>query len=365
MKIGFVAEPYEESHASGMGYVIRELMRNLPKEASQHEFVFFSSKPINPALIPGTYRNVLIPKGYIQKIFYFFFFKEKVDALVFMVPMLPLPYVGGGVKTFPMCQELASQKIKPGGFKDTLFAFVRDQILMPITFARAKHIIAASGATRDDSIRFYRVSPERVTVAYDGFRDLREYADGSYTVEERMKPYFFFTGKVKYRKNVHGIVAAFIAFKERVESPVKLVISGDYGGEYYEAMCHELEAHNLLQEVFFLGYTTDAAVYELYRGAVACVFPSINEGFGMPIIEAMSVGTPVLTSNISSMAEVAGDAAVLVDPFSIAEISRGMEALYIDQALRESLIERARARVALFSWPKAAREYAEIIKKYS
>jgi glycosyltransferase involved in cell wall biosynthesis len=364
MRIGFVAEPYEESHASGMGYVVRELMRNFPQEGATHEFVFFSSKPISRSLIPGAFENILIPKGYIQKFFYFFFFKEKVDALIFMVPMLPLFYVGGGTPTFPMCQELASQKIKPGGLKAQVFAYVRDQICMPIVFKRAVHVIAASGATRDDIIRFYTINPAKITVAYDGFRDLREYADGSYKVGEEMKPYFFFTGKVKYRKNVHGIVSAFIAFKERTQAPVKLVISGDYGGNYYENMLRELTEHHLEHEVFFLGYTTDAMVYELYKNALACVFPSINEGFGMPIVEAMSLGTPVLTSNISSMAEVAGDAAVLVDPFSVEDITQGMEALWSDETLRQHLVEKSKARVALFSWPKAAREYIEIVRTH-
>jgi glycosyltransferase involved in cell wall biosynthesis len=226
------------------------------------------------------------------------------------------------------------------------------------------HIIAASGATKDDIVHFYGVDPDKITVAYDGFRDLREYADGSYQIEEKMKPYFFFTGKVKYRKNVHGIVSAFIAFKEKTHAETKLVIYAAYGGSYYEAMKKELEEHHLEDQVFFLGYTTDAAMYELYKGALACVFPSINEGFGMPIIEAMSVGTPVLTSNISSMAEVAGDAAVLVDPFSVEEISQGMEALYKDEQLRSDLNMRAKARVALFSWPKAAREYVEVLEAH-
>lgn len=361
MKIGFVAEPYEESHASGMGYVVLELMRNLPVQGPRHEYIFYSSRPIDRTSVTGAFTNVMIPRGILRKLWHFWTLKEKPDVLIYMVPMLPL--VLRGVRSVPMCQELGSQKIRPESLHDLIFSFVRDQMLMRLCFARARHIIAASQATKDDILRFYKLPAEKVSVIYDGFQDLGVLAGKASPVAESLKPYFFFAGKVKYRKNVHGIVSAFIAFKERTQSPCKLVIAGDYSGAYYENIMRDLNEHHLAAEVHFVGYASGAEMYAYYTGALACVFPSLNEGFGMPIIEAMSLGTPVITSNISSMAEVAADAGLLVDPKDPASIGAAMERVYSDEALRRQLIEKGKARAAEFSWPKAAREYVELLEK--
>lgn len=359
MKIGLVAEPYEESHASGMGHVVLELMRHLPAVSSEHEFIFYSSRPIRRERVPGTFQNASMPKGFVRKLLFFLFLKDAPDVLVSMVPMLPL--VSLRTRTVPMCQELGSQKIRPEGFRAQLFAFVRDQILMRFAFARAVHIIAASEATKVDILAFYKVPSEKVTVIYDGFQDLGVHA-GSLPAPEEFKPYFFFAGKVKYRKNVHGIVSAFIAMRERTGADCKLVLAGDYGGEYYKNLMQQLREHHLESEVHFVGYATGAQMYAYYTGALACLFPSLNEGFGMPIIEAMSLGVPVITSNISSMAEVAGDAGLLVEPRDPEDISRAMERVYADAELRRELIRKGKERAKLFSWPKAAQEYVRVLE---
>ena len=360
MRIGFVAEPYEEKNASGMGYVILELMRNLPREGAAHEFVFYSSRPIDCALVPGEYQNVIIPHNFVKKLWYFFTLSDRPDTLIFMVPMVPL--IVRGMHSIPMCQELASQKIPPQGLGAKLFAFVRDQILMRIAFIRASHIIAASEATKKDLMHFYGIAPGRIAVSYDGFQSLEMYKSEAVPVDDDKKPYFFFIGKVKYRKNVHGIVSAFIRFKKRVSSDCQLIIAGDYGGPYYEKIQEEIRANNMEHVVHFVGYTVKGALYSYYKDALACVFPSINEGFGMPIVEAMSLGTPVITSNISSMAEVADDAALLVDPHDIGAISNAMERVYVDPALRGELIAKGLDRAKVFSWPKAAREYIAVVE---
>lgn len=359
MKIGLVADPYEESHASGMGHVVLELMRHLPAASAEHEFIFYSSHPISRERVPGSFQNIPMPMGLVRKLLFFLFIKDAPDVLVSMVPMLPL--VSLRARTVPMCQELGSQKIRPEGIRARALAFVRDQMLMRLAFARAVHIVAASEATKADILEFYSVKPEKITVIYDGFQDLGVCAGGS-PVSAELKPYFFFAGKVKYRKNVHGIVAAFISFRERTGADCKLVIAGDYGGEYYQNLMQQLREHHLEHEVHFVGYATGAQMYAYYTGALACLFPSLNEGFGMPIIEAMSLGTPVITSNISSMAEVAGDAGLQVDPHDPEDISRAMERVWKDETLRQELVAKGKARAAQFSWDKAAAEYVALLE---
>lgn len=361
MKIGFVAEPYEESHASGMGYVVLELLKHLPAADMKSEFIVYSSRPVDPKYLPRSFRNVIIPKRFFGKLLFFLRLKKEVDVLLFVAPLLPL-LIPRSIKSVVVCQELASQKIQPKGLSDTFLAFVRDRVLMPLCVARAAKIIAASEATQKDLLQFYRLKAEKVPVIYDGFQDLSEFAADAPAPDASLKPYFFFAGKVKYRKNVHGIVSAFIAFKKRTGADMKLVIAGDYGGDYHQAMLRELEESGFVVDVHFVGYAVGGKLYSLYKDASAFVFPSINEGFGMPPIEAMSLGVPVITSKISSMVEVAGGAALLVDPFDVEDISDAMEKIYGDPALRADLIRKGFVRAKMFSWPKAADAYINLLR---
>ncbi len=364
MKIGFVAEPYEESNASGMGYVVIEFIKNLVAQGTQDEFVVYSSKPIDRDLIPGNFTNTIIPRGFVKQFFYFLRLRDSVDAVLFIAPLLPL-WLPRRIKAVMICQELGSQKIRPGGIKDAARSFLRDRVLMPSSIARASHIIAASEATQKDILQFYNVSKEKVPVIYDGFQDVSRFAAEATPVNDQMLPYLFFAGKVKPRKNVHGIVAAFIALKKRHPSDLKLVIGGDYGGPYHQDMIDDLTKAGFEKDVFFVGYVTGGSLYSYYKNATGFVFPSINEGFGMPPIEAMSLGIPVLTSKISSMAEVAGGAALLVDPFDIEDISRAMETLVFNDEVRTDLIKKGYERAKVFSWPLAASQCLQLLHSYT
>jgi len=355
MRIGFVAEPYEESHASGMGYVIREMMCNLVQEGTKHQFVIYSSKRIDRVLVPGNFENILIPKTFIGKLFWFSRLRD-VDILVHMVALLPL-WVPRNIKTVLLCQELADQHMHGGDLRQRLIVFMRDDILMPPCVAKASKIIAASNATARDLEQFYNVPSEKIVVVHDGFQDLTQAGMDASIINEDMRPYFFFAGKVKLRKNVHRIVSAFIAFKERTKARCNLVIAGDYGGDYYESMRRELEQHHLTDAVHFIGYTTgDAQLHALYVNALAFVFPSLSEGFGMPLAEAMSLGVPVITSKISAMPEVMGEAGILVDPYDTEDISGAMERVFNDTVLRKQMTEKGLHRAKSFSWQRAARE---------
>lgn len=226
--------------------------------------------------------------------------KKEVDILFFVVALLPL-WIPKKIKTVVICKELTDHKLKSRGIRANLIVFIRDRLLMPVCMARAVRVLASSNATMHDVMKFYGIPKERIEVTFEGYQDWTQFASEAPHLDENLKPYFLFTGKVKPRKNVHGIVAAFISLKERTQNDCKLIIAGSYGGEYHSAMLAELRKHNLEQDVHFLSYVSAPMIYALYTNALALVFPSLNEGFGMPVVEAMSLGTPVITSNISSM----------------------------------------------------------------
>jgi glycosyltransferase involved in cell wall biosynthesis len=360
MNIGFVAEPYEESGASGMGYLVMELIKNLPVAGKEHSFTIYSSVSIQKEFVSVPFKNVLVPRGFLGKFFWFVRTKEDIDALLFITPLLPL-VIPRRIKAIPICPELVSQKITPGSFRERVIAVLRDQVLMPHCMRRATKIITISHATEADIKKYYNVPEEKIAVIYAGFQDLSSFVETAPTIDEKMRPYFFFTGRAKPRKNVHGIVSAFISLKKRTASTCKLVIAGKASGPYYQSILKLLTKEGLLSDVFFVGYVSTEQLCAFYKNAIALVFPSFNEGFGMPVAEAMSLGTPVITSNASSLPEVAGDAGLLVDPHDTEAISAAMEKLLADPALRASLAQKGPAQAQHFSWQKAAQEYMAVL----
>ena len=355
MRIGFIAEPYEEHGASGMGYAVQEIMRHLLAEGrGAHTFVFYSRVPIKRSFIEGEYENVLIPKGFIRQFMWFLTHRLQVEVLFFMVPLLPL-LTRKGTKTIPILQELEGKDIPIRGLRTKIVEFTHERVLTPLSLRRAARIIVPSNATKREVLAAYRIPEHKLALIYNGFQNL-ENVQGV-PPAAALKPYFFFAGRVKFRKNVHGIVAAFIAFKQRTEAPVKLVIAGPHGGEYSRELQEQLARAELTQDAHFLGFVSTEELRGLFENALACVFPSLHEGFGMPILESMSLGVPVITSSISAMAEVGADAALTVPPKDAQAISEAMEKVYTDSALRARLIEKGLAHAQLFSWPRAAREY--------
>jgi glycosyltransferase involved in cell wall biosynthesis len=156
--------------------------------------------------------------------------------------------------------------------------------------------------------------------------------------------YLLYVGNHKPHKNLPRLLDAFSL--SGVQNRVKLIISG-----YAEPELNQIiRSLNLEQSVIFAGVIPDDALPAFYRGALALIFPSLYEGFGLPALEAMACGTPVITSNTTSLPEVVGDAAILVDPLSINEIAESIERICRDKALRETLRERGLRRATMFSW---------------
>jgi glycosyltransferase involved in cell wall biosynthesis len=229
-------------------------------------------------------------------------------------------------------------------------------------------VIADSRATKEDLIRAYGVARDRIHVIYLGARrDLARVGDTSaiagararYGVGER---YLLYVGTLQPRKNLARVVEAFRRLVAAGRSSgVQLVLAGKKGW-LYEDLFALVRESGLEDRVLFPGYIEDADLAQLMSGAIAFVFPSLYEGFGMPVLEAQACGAAVMTGKNSSLPEVAGDAALLVDPLDVDAIAEAMQRLVDDEDLRQELVRRGYENVKRFSWEKCARETLAVLE---
>jgi glycosyltransferase involved in cell wall biosynthesis len=235
---------------------------------------------------------------------------------------------------------------------------------------QAAEVIVPSEATRLDLLELYPVDPERITVIHHGVDRERirpaseqevDRARGRHGIEGR---YVLFLGGLEPRKNLPRLVRAFA----RSGSEASLAIAGasvSWNPEGRDQLDSALESLKPEQRrrVVLTGYLGTREKTALLTGAEALVFPTLYEGFGFPLLEAMACGTPVLTSNVSSLPEVAGNAALLVDPLDEESIADGIERLLGDAAFRQRLIEAGNSRVDLFTWDRSATKHAEVLHR--
>ncbi|MCI0478328.1 MAG: glycosyltransferase family 4 protein [Anaerolineales bacterium] len=238
---------------------------------------------------------------------------------------------------------------------------------MPYFLRRADAIIAVSECTKRDAICFYNIPPEKITVIYEAADPvLRLESDPNRIAEVRARyansqPFLFFVGVIEPRKNIGALVDALRVLRER-GYPHRLLIAGRKGWLYQDTFDHVKQA-GMESQVDFLDHVPDADLPALFAACDAFVFPSLYEGFGLPPLEAMACGAPVVCSNTSSLPEVAGDAALGVNPREVGEIVNAVERIITDCALRDELRARGFAQAAKFSWGRAARETLAVYER--
>ena len=237
--------------------------------------------------------------------------------------------------------------------------------VVPRSARRATHVLADSQATKDDLIELYGMPPEKITVLLSGvnpeFKPVTD-TNSLRAVRQRYQipdnPYILSIGTVQPRKNYARLITALAALGPAHED-VHLVIAGGRGwldSPIFRAVYDQ----GLEDRVHFIGFARDEDLPALYSGAACLAYPSLYEGFGFPVLEAMACATPVVTSTISSMPEVAGDAALLVDPYSVDAIAEALGRLLSDSELRETLVRRGIEQAAQFTWGRTARHLREI-----
>jgi glycosyltransferase involved in cell wall biosynthesis len=245
------------------------------------------------------------------------------------------------------------------------FAYLYARTFLTLAARRSARVLTVSEASKRDILHFLHVPASRVEVihnAIDDRFDREPEVEDVVRVRQRYQlndPFLLYAGNIKPHKNVGRVIDAFARLKKRGFEPVKLLIIGDEISKSPQ-LRRAVHRHQLHQHVRFLGFVPDATLAVLYRLADVFVFPSLYEGFGLPPLEAMASGTPVVTSNVSSLPEVVGDAALLVDPRDAEAIAGAIERILTDGELRRSLIKKGLGRAHEFSWERSVRRIRDV-----
>ena len=363
MRIGIDAR---KLHDFGIGTYIRNLLRELARLDHDTEYVILSRPGDDTAVraLGENFRAVAETSGNYslaeQVKIPLALKRERVD--LFHAPHYVLPALVRcpSVVTIHDCIHLMFPQYLPNRWS---LAYARTSITLAAR--RATRVLTVSESSKRDIQRFVDIAPGKVDVIYNSYDPrfaLEPDAETVHRVRERYQlqsQFVLYAGNVKPHKNLERLIEAFHIVRGRGLDELKLVLIGDDISRY-TALRRAVHRHQLHNYVRFLGYVPEDTLAVMYRLAGLFVFPSLYEGFGLPPLEAMASGTPVVTSNVSSLPEVAGDAAVLVDPYSADAIADGMYRVLTDHALRSDLRRRGPLRASQFSWESSVRRVREI-----
>jgi glycosyltransferase involved in cell wall biosynthesis len=225
------------------------------------------------------------------------------------------------------------------------------RILVPRGLAKAAAIITGSRATQEALCSHYGVAPEKVRVIPHGVRSFSGTNKGQ--PAGRNRKYILFAGRLVPYRNIEGIIGAFVSIQDRIEHD--LVLAGEVFYDFKVAEAND--------RIVVPGYVSDEELLALYRGASAFIFPSLGEGFGLPPLEAMACGCPVVASREASLPEVCQSAAVWVDPRSVESIAEGLCRVLCDEGLRAKLIREGLRRASELTWEKSAQEHLRVFEQ--
>jgi glycosyltransferase involved in cell wall biosynthesis len=221
----------------------------------------------------------------------------------------------------------------------------------------ADGLIAVSENTRQDAIRLLGIAPEKIETIHSGIDEHYFEAKPSSILSGRKRPYVLFVGAIEPRKNLETLLDAWAALSRELREEFELVIAGPKGWGTEKTL------ERIQREVTYAGYIPESDLPSFVASAAAFVYPSLYEGFGFPVAQAMAAGVPVLTSNNSSLREIAGDAALLVDPKSPAEITSGLTRLLESESLRADLSTRGRQQAQQFRWETCATRSLDFFRR--
>jgi glycosyltransferase involved in cell wall biosynthesis len=350
----------------GIGTYVRNLLKQLARLDRETEYVLLC-RPADAALaqqLGENFRAVAVAAApysvaeqvQVPRVLR----RERVDLFHEPHYVLP-PFVGcPSVVTIHDCIHLMFPQYLPNRL-----AWLYARAFLWSAAHRSACVLTVSEASKRDILRFYDIPPEKIQVIPNAIDDrfgVPPPEEEVVRVRERyqlQREFILYVGNIRPHKNLDRLIEAFDLLRREGFEELALLIIGDEISRY-PTLRRTVQRHKLQKHVRFLGFVPDQTLAVLYRLASVFVFPSLYEGFGLPPLEAMASGTPVVTSNVSSLPEVVGDAAVLIDPYDPAAIAAGVRQVLTDPGLRAALVARGLARARAFSWERSVRRIREI-----
>ena len=363
----------KSGEGAGVGYYTYFLVKNLLAIDHKNEYVLFfdwrfkdwsefQKKNVTTKYFPFSQYNKFLPFAYSHMLISAYLLKEGLDVFHSPVSSLPLTYPKKSVITV---HDLAIYE-NPSWFPSQIFS---TKLLVPRSLRSADTIIAVSQSTKKDLQDIFNVPAKKIKVIYEGasvdkIKVKNKKLDSLFKFKLSLN-YILFVGTLTPRKNIVNLLRAYkkvLTWNPRLAGH-QLVLAGarDYKSEL---VFDEIKLLRLTKQVRYLGYVTHNQKMELIKNATCFTYPSSYEGFGLPVLEAMSLGTPVITSNVSSLPEVAGRAALLVDPEKEEDIAAALKKILNDRALRLRLSRLGRQQAEKFNWETCARETLGVYEKF-
>lgn len=376
MKIAINAQWYQAGQHTGIGTYTEYLYRNIWKlDNDKNQYIFFSKEPSEELIHFGgtkvNFRKAVSVEGnkYLRFIWENAILPAQINRInpdILHSVNYSLPWaISHRTKKIITVHDLIWMKFPEFFSKDTLYAAKKK---FHHSCQASDAILTDSESTKSDIQQYFNCNGNKIIVTYlgvdhkkFGLVDISEPVERYILVKYNIpKRYILWIGDFRSNKNVDRLCRAFIKVKETLHCPHKLVLSGHNGYKYQRGKT----ALQQYKEFFvFTGAVEDNELPILYNLAEVFVFPSLYEGFGLPILEAMACGTPVITSNRSSLPEVAGDAAILVNPEDEDELAEAIMRLITNDSLRESLRKKGLERAKLFTWEGTARKTLKLFKE--
>lgn len=367
MKIGIITDVVD-GNKTGVGIYTYNLIKNFSRIDKENEYylihykktsldIYESNKEIIiPLLKPFgnlVWRVVVLPPKLKDKGFDLLHDPYGLGPLAFDIPF----------KKVITLHEL-TETHSPKSFRR--LSVMLHKLLYPKTVKNVDMILTDSEFIKQDIIKHLKVQEEKIKVIYlaadEKFKPLRQ--DEIIKIKQKYHldfPFVLYVGGIGAKKNISALIKAYYKLKEDCKG-YKLVIVGPKV-RTYEEIFETVEKLNLQKDVIFTGYVPDDDLPKLYNAASLFVYPSLYEGFGLPPLEAMSCGTPVITSNAASLPEVVGDAGITVDTYDVDRLAKAIKEVLSNDGLREDMVKKGLKRAKMFSWEKTAKETLKIYEE--
>ncbi len=370
MNIAVQASDLDHARIDGTRVYVKELLKRFGILAPDTDFLLYHKNTFNPALAPPALPNYeersrLFPWAWMQTRFAWEMFCEKPDKLFLPIQAAPI-FLPHGTEVIATIHDLAFKRYPETFPKTDLWKL---NFMLETAVRRADKLIAVSESTKHDLLEFFPgLSSEKIRVIHHGFDgdffgtklSFKEIAEKLENYKLTTKSYYLYVGALQPRKNLIRLIEAFDIAKQHFPE-IKLVLAGEPAW-LASGILETREKSQYKEDIVLIGRVTFEELRALYQGARAFVFPSLYEGFGLPVLEAFASGISVLTASNSSLEEVAGKAALYCHAESVTDIAEKLERLWDDEALRQELVRRGRDRLQSFSWDKCAKETLEYIQ---